>query len=203
MIGLVPMAGKGSRFIAEGYRLPKPFIPIMGQPMFVTAIRSLPPADRYIFICQQSFVEKYPFEQEVQKHYPGARVLTVDGMTEGQACTSLLAEDYLDPEEDMWISAIDSQLVYDADAFNRILTARTVDVAIFTFLTGSVTKKNPLAFAYCRTVEGNRGDRGRREAYHIRYAAPGSGRSGNLLLPPVEGFRARREADDREEHPHQ
>ena len=156
MIGLVPMAGRGSRFIAEGYRLPKPFIPIMGQPMFVTAIRSLPPADRYIFICQKAFVDKYPFEEEVEKHYPGSRVIAVDKMTEGQACTSLLAEDYLDFDEDLWISAIDSQLVYDVDAFNRLHADKSIDVAIFTFLTGAVTKKDPLAFAYCRTVAGNR-----------------------------------------------
>lgn len=155
MIGLVPMAGAGSRFVQEGYRVPKPFIPIMGQPMYVTALKSFPPADRFIFLCQKQFLERYPFEAETKRRFPGAVIIAVDGLTEGQACTCLLAEEHLDTDEPLLISSIDYQLVYDEAAYARMAQDPTVDVAIWTFQQKSIITKDPEAFAYCRT-EGDR-----------------------------------------------
>ena len=47
---LVSMAGAGSRFAKEGYELPKPLIPISGEPMVVKAINDLPQGDEYTFV---------------------------------------------------------------------------------------------------------------------------------------------------------
>ena len=155
MISLIPMAGRGSRFVQENYSLPKPFIPIMGLPMFVASIKSFPPADKFIFICRKSFLEKYPFEDEARRNFPDCEILSVERVTEGQACTCLLAEPHMDPSKSLLISSIDYQLVYDEVAFERMRVDESIDLVVFTFQTRSITKKNPNAFAYCR-VEGDR-----------------------------------------------
>ena len=150
MISLLPMAGRGSRFVQECYRLPKPFIPIMGVPMFVASIKSFPVAEQYIFICQKTFLDRYPFRKEVDKYFPNATILTVDYVTQGQACTCLLAEDFMDKHESLLISSIDYQMVYDESMFAAMQSDESVDVIIFTFQMKSVAKKDPGAFAYCR-----------------------------------------------------
>ncbi len=151
MISLVPMAGRGSRFISDGYRLPKPFIPIAGKPMFVAALNSFLPADKYIFICQGEFLQKYPFAEELQKYFANSVTLSVDEVTQGQACTCLLAEKHLDMGEELLISSIDYQTIYDEEALASMLADETIDVIIFTFQSGSTCLKAPEAFAYCRT----------------------------------------------------
>lgn len=38
---LIPAAGTGRRFAEDGYRGPKPLIPVLGEPMISHVIRSL------------------------------------------------------------------------------------------------------------------------------------------------------------------
>ncbi len=155
MLSLIPMAGGGRRFSQAGYRLPKPFIPIMGQPMFVAAISSFPPADRFVFICLEQFLQRYPFAEETRKYFRNSAIVSVPEVTDGQACTCLLAEKHIRSEEELLISSIDYQIIYDHAAWDLLAADKTVDVVIFTFQMGSVCMKDPAAFAFCRT-DGDR-----------------------------------------------
>ena len=47
---LVPMAGAGSRFKKEGYKVPKPLILVNQKPMVVKATCHLPEGKKYIYI---------------------------------------------------------------------------------------------------------------------------------------------------------
>ena len=46
----MPVAGKGQRFINQNYTIPKPFIKINNQYMFIKAAKSLPVAHKTFFI---------------------------------------------------------------------------------------------------------------------------------------------------------
>lgn len=155
MISLVPMAGRGSRFLKAGHRLPKPFIPIMGIPMFLAALKSFPQAEKIILICQEWFLTRYHFETQVKKYLPSARIISVAEVSEGQACTCLLAQDFIADHEELLISSIDYQIVYDEAEFARLRADDSVDVVIFTFQTRAITKRDPKAFAYCRVQDGD------------------------------------------------
>src|SRR3954471_5827584 len=50
---VMPMAGRGSRFVETGVTTPKPLIPVRGKPMYAWATEGLPLAQvrRLIFIC--------------------------------------------------------------------------------------------------------------------------------------------------------
>ena len=58
-VNIIPMAGEGIRFADQGYRLPKPLIPINGVPMVVRAAKCLPDADLWIFISKNARVYRY------------------------------------------------------------------------------------------------------------------------------------------------
>ena len=151
MINLIPMAGRGNRFFQEMYNVPKPFIPIMGDPMFIASVKSFPLAGKYIFICLKEHYQKYKLKDIIENTFQQSEIIIIDDVTEGQACTCLLAEDKLNKDEGLFISSCDYQTVYDRKEYESLLADEEIDVIIWTFKTGNIKKANPNAFAYCRT----------------------------------------------------
>lgn len=155
MINMIPMAGRGDRFFQNKYNVPKPLIPTMGSPMFISAIKSFPPADRFIFLCLAEHLQKYRLKSVIENNFNNFNIVSVDEVTEGQACTCLLADKHLDSSDPLFISSCDYQTIYDKEKYESLLNDESVDVIIWTFKIGSIKKSNPEAFAYCR-VEGER-----------------------------------------------
>ena len=64
---VIPMAGKGSRFVKEGYKDPKPLIPVGTKRMIELVINNLMPSrpHRFIFICQQKHIEQYALQAKL------------------------------------------------------------------------------------------------------------------------------------------
>ena len=56
---IMPMAGKGQRFIDEGYKTLKPLIPISGKKMFIQALNLLPQVKNYSFTVRKNFSAKH------------------------------------------------------------------------------------------------------------------------------------------------
>ena len=92
---VVPCAGMGSRFAERGYSFIKPLIDVAGKTMIERVIESLNIKANYIFIVQKSHAEKYNLESFFQIVSPGSKMLTVDGLTEGAACTILTAKNLI------------------------------------------------------------------------------------------------------------
>ena len=107
---VVPMAGSGHRFSEEGWRLPKPLIPTAGGPMGMVSVACLR-ADgehRFVFLCQRKHIEEYDLGEYAQLWGgPGTVVIPVDGVTQGAACTVLLAADEIRPDEPLVIANCD------------------------------------------------------------------------------------------------
>ena len=105
---LIPMAGAGSRFEQAGYTFPKPLIDVDGKPMIQVVTDNLNIDAKYIFIVQKEHYEKYNL-----KHLLGlitndnCEIVQVDGLTEGAACTTLLAKEFIDNDEPLVIANSD------------------------------------------------------------------------------------------------
>jgi len=89
---LIPMAGAGSRFKEAGYRKPKPLIDIEGKTMIRRVVEDIGLKGTYIFLVQSVQLLDKRIVKELQDIAPGSILLPVDGMTDGAACTCLLAE---------------------------------------------------------------------------------------------------------------
>ena len=150
MTNLIPMAGLGNRFFQERYKLPKPFIPVLGRPMFVTSVQSFPAADKYIFLCRREHAEKYNLAAMIDEKIPENSIVLVDNLTRGPACTCLLAEEFLDKSEGLYIGSCDYETMYDQKKYAELMEDDTIDVIIWTFRIGTIKKADPQAFAYCR-----------------------------------------------------
>ena len=145
---LIPLAGAGQRFRDEGYRDPKPLISVSGLPMIVQAARVLPPAEKHVFICRSEHLENYLLSEVLRTHFPQPAILSVDYLTEGQACTCLLGKNDVDPESTLTIGACDNSMVYDRQKIAAMMEDRTVDAIIWTFRNNPTVKTNPRMYGW-------------------------------------------------------
>lgn len=155
MINLIPMAGLGTRFSQEGYKLSKPLIPVSGLPMIVKVIRGLPPADKWIFLVRKEHIDNYHIDKIIKKEIPHAIIVSVEKTTEGQACTCMLAAPYLDLEEELLISPCDSSFLCNRKKFEELKKREDIDSIFFTFTKRDVLSKNPNAWGWYKLKEDN------------------------------------------------
>ena len=122
MINLITLAGDGTRFANEGYKLPKPLIPVNGLPMIFRAVDSLPKADKYVFVCKKEHVENYNLDSVLSRAYPNVEIISIDKTTEGQACTAEIgiAGSSITEDDEILISSCDYGLKWDKDLYNKI-----------------------------------------------------------------------------------
>jgi dTDP-glucose pyrophosphorylase len=130
---LVPMAGSGSRFAKVGYTLPKPLIEVRGKPMIQVVIEGLNVDAKYTYVVQKEHYEKYNLQYLLNSITPNCNIVQVDGITEGAACTTLLAREFIDNQEPLIITNSDQLILWNSEetlyAFNR----DNVDGGIVTF----------------------------------------------------------------------
>lgn len=106
---VIPMAGRGSRFSNAGYTIPKPLIPVHGKPMIEYVSHNIQPSGdyRFIYICLKEQLEQYDLDAKLHAMQPNCEIVTVDHVTEGAACTVLLAEKYINNDDPMMIANSD------------------------------------------------------------------------------------------------
>jgi len=131
---LIPMAGEGSRFKAEGYTFPKPLIDVNGKPMIQCVVENLDFDAHYIFLVRKEHLEKYEMSGLLDVVTNGrASIVAVDELTEGAACTALLAEKYIDNDEELLIANSDQVIEYSKQNFNTLRRFASIHAMVYTF----------------------------------------------------------------------
>jgi NDP-sugar pyrophosphorylase family protein len=132
---LIPMAGEGSRFAKEGYTFPKPLIDVNGKPMIQLVVENLDFDCEYIFLVRKSHVEKYSGLIDTLDRITNGnfKYITVEGLTEGAACTALLAEELIDTDEDLLIANSDQFIEYEHQNFTMLKNQTDCDAMVYTF----------------------------------------------------------------------
>ena len=130
---LIPMAGAGSRFQKAGYTFPKPLVEVNGKPMIQTVVENLNIDAKHIFIVQKSHNEQYNLRHLLSLISPNCEIVTVDTMTEGAACTTLLARDLIDNDSPLLIANSDQFLEWNSNEFMYSMVADNIDGGILTF----------------------------------------------------------------------
>ena len=130
---LIPMAGAGSRFEKAGYTFPKPLIDVNGKPMIQAVVDNLNIEANYIFIVQKSHYEQYHLQTVLENIAPNCTVVQVEGITEGAACTTLLAKEYIDNDKPLIMANSDQYVEWDSNEFMYSMVGDTVDGGILTF----------------------------------------------------------------------
>lgn len=126
----MPMAGTGSRFAEAGYQLPKPLIPVNGIPMFVHSERCIGiDFTRRIFITRT----EHNLKPTILQYYPDAVVIEIDYVTQGTACTLLLAREYYEDGSSIFVANCDQHVELNTWALNETISQHELDGLIAVF----------------------------------------------------------------------
>jgi dTDP-glucose pyrophosphorylase len=127
------MAGAGSRFSKAGYTFPKPLIEVKGKPMIQVIVENLNIDAQHIFIVQKSHYEKYHLKTLLNLISPGCEIVQVEGLTEGAACTTLLAKEHIDGDYPLLIANSDQFVEWDSNEFMYSMGSDSIDGGILSF----------------------------------------------------------------------
>ena len=147
---ILPMAGKGSRFAEQGYKLPKPLLDVDNAPMIVQAVNCLPQSKNNVFICLKDHVQQWDIDKKLTALYPNTQILEISKTTAGQACTCELGINkfQIDLEKPILISACDNGVYYDTKKYNELLNDSNVDIIVWSFRNNQTSKVNPNMYSW-------------------------------------------------------
>ena len=130
---LIPMAGAGSRFQQAGYTFPKPLIDVKGKPMIQLVVENLNIKANYVYVVQKEHREKYNLDTLLNLITPDCKIVEVDGITEGAACTALLAKEYINKDTPLFFANSDQFVEWDSNEFLYKMNETNADGGIVSF----------------------------------------------------------------------
>lgn len=130
---VVPMAGAGSRFETAGYTFPKPLIEVQGEPMIAKVVKNLNLQGQYIFLVQKTHYEKYNLQGLLTLIAPNCKIVQIDGLTEGAACTVLKAKEYINNNEPLIIANSDQYIKWNSFETISSFNHKDADGGILSF----------------------------------------------------------------------
>lgn len=115
---IMPMAGEGSRFLKEGWKIPKPLIKLHNIMLFQRAIGSvyIPGVHmKYSFIVRKEHIDKYNIDKKIKEILPEANIFFVEKTTRGAVETCSLARSVISNQDAVLI--MDCDLEFKSEAF--------------------------------------------------------------------------------------
>lgn len=110
---VMPIAGRGSKFISAGYKEPKSLIMIKGKPMIkwaTDALLFLNLDENLIFIVRPDDVNEFNIDKRLREIYSEkVKIIICPGITDGAVSTVLLAKDLINNDEEL--------IIYNGDQF--------------------------------------------------------------------------------------
>ena len=99
--------------------------------MISKVIESLNLQGRYIFLVQKSHYEKYHLDNLLNLIAPGCKIIQIDGITEGAACTALKARELINNNKPLVIANSDQFIKWNS--LETISDFNDYDGGILTF----------------------------------------------------------------------
>jgi len=135
---LIPMAGLGSRFVKEGFKVPKQIINIKDKHLIDISLDCLDYKDcNLIFVLRDEHVYNHHMDELLQKKFgDDIKIVVLDQLTDGSVCSCLFAEEYIDNDAPLVIHTLDIEF---RPVFNpHIMESLDADGLILTFKSNSI-----------------------------------------------------------------
>lgn len=134
---VLPIAGRGSRFVEADHGLSEPLIPLHGMPMFEAVVRNVRPsmAHRIIVVAERAHLDCQGMREAIERAAPGAVVVAVDPVTDGAACTVLLARDHIDTDAPLMVANSEQWVDVAIDDYLATMPRLSADGLIMTMTT--------------------------------------------------------------------
>ena len=135
---LIPMAGLGSRFVKEGFKVPKQIINVKDKHLIDISLDCLDYKDcNLIFVVRDEHVYNHHMDELLKKKFgDDITIVVLDKLTDGSVCSCLYAEDYIDNDAPLIIHTLDIEFrpVFNPHVMNEL----DADGLILTFKSNSI-----------------------------------------------------------------
>ena len=135
---LIPMAGLGSRFVKEGFKVPKQIINVKDKHLIDISLDCLDYKDcNLIFVVRDEHVYNHHMDELLKKKFgDDITIVVLDKLTDGSVCSCLYAEDYINNDAPLIIHTLDIEFrpVFDPHVMNEL----DADGLILTFKSNSI-----------------------------------------------------------------
>lgn len=153
-INIMPMAGKGKRFLIKGFKIQKPFIKIDNKPMFIHSYNCMPNSKKNIFIFKNHFNKKINVESFfLKKDLNKIKIIYLKKNTKGQADTCLKAINYIEKNKSLFIHSCDCFISYNKKKYFNLI--KNYDLIVFTTKPNSFHFRNKNSFGWVSGEKNN------------------------------------------------
>jgi RpiB/LacA/LacB family sugar-phosphate isomerase len=129
---LVPLAGRGQRFVDEGFVVPKYMITAYDKHLIDWALSSIDTSEcNLIFCLRQDHINNFGVDEIFRKKF-GAdiQIVVIDKVTDGSVSTCLLAKEYINNKLPLFIYTVDVHFnptfkPYDLEEDGNVLTFKS------------------------------------------------------------------------------
>jgi len=130
---LIPMAGAGTRFKEVGYSFPKPLVEVDGKPMIQLVVENIGIDANFVYVCQKEHRKKFNLDTMLNLVTSNNTIIDIDYVTEGAACTALLAKEHIDNDNPLFFANSDQYVKWDSVEFMYTMQEKDCDGGIVTF----------------------------------------------------------------------
>ncbi len=102
--------------------------------------------DKNIQLCLEEHIKKYNLDDILREKYSNSEIVSIDGITEGQACTAEIGieKSTINLEESLLISSCDYGLEWDRDKYNSL----DADVIVWATINNRAFSNNPGSYSW-------------------------------------------------------
>lgn len=132
---IVPMAGTGARFVAQGYDDPKPLIRMAcdNRRIIEHVLDMFPdPSDEFVFICNDRHLEDTKMRRILEDLRPGSVILSIPQHKLGPVHTLLPALPFIKPHEEVIVSYCDGTLKWNRPFLQKHVEENDLAGCLFT-----------------------------------------------------------------------
>ncbi|MEW9501058.1 NTP transferase domain-containing protein [Jeotgalibacillus marinus] len=127
---VIPMSGRGNRFLQAGYKDPKPLIEVDGMPMIEHVVNMFPGETDFLFICSRDHLETTNMKEVLTRIAPLGKIVGIDPHKKGPvfAVSKVLQE--LGDSDEVIVNYCDFSCYWDYRDFLKNTRERNADGAI-------------------------------------------------------------------------
>ncbi|ASF38497.1 hypothetical protein CEH05_04930 [Halobacillus halophilus] len=127
---VIPMSGRGSRFLDAGYTHPKPLIEVDGFPMIEQVVNMFPGESDFIFICSNDHLESTNMEEILVRIAPKGKIVGIDPHKKGPVYAVSRAFDYINDDDEVIVNYCDFSCYWNYVEFLKDVRSSHSDGAI-------------------------------------------------------------------------
>jgi len=132
---VIPMSGQGSRFMKNGYKLPKPLILVDEKPIIAYVIELFSKDDNFIFICNREHLSNKDFQMRevLMKYAPNCKIVEIEKHKLGPVHAINMAKDHIDDEQPTIVNYCDFTCTWNYSNFKKFIIANQPDGIVVTY----------------------------------------------------------------------